>query len=110
MISASDKSRCLAYSPTPVIRERLTLFDPADPIQFAYFTSYRIVARSENGKYLCSIQAQNYVTLLSLFYQYFTFTLYFAVLRTDEIRGGNLAAMYERDMHFELYRFLFCFQ
>jgi len=43
MISASDKSRCLAYSPTPVIRERLTLFDPAAPIQFAYFTSYRDV-------------------------------------------------------------------
>lgn len=43
MISASDKSRCLAYSPVPVIRQRLTLFDPANTIEFAYFTSYAIV-------------------------------------------------------------------
>lgn len=50
MISAGDKSRCLAYSPVPVIRERLTLFDPATPIEFAYFTSHATdIARLEIG-------------------------------------------------------------
>lgn len=56
--------------------------------------------------YVLYVPAQDYVTLLSLFYQYFTFILYFTVYAQTKYTREQFDRMYTYGVHF---KFFVCF-